>query len=84
MVNSYQRDRREILGIVIIWIEEKGSSSQQKEEHMEKTLSHEGLCQFQGAEGSRVWLHGSLHGGSTERSKNRSGGQITENLLNRS
>lgn len=51
---------------------------------MEKTLSHEGLCQFQGAEGRRVWLRGSLHGGSMERNKNRSGGQIAENLLNHS
>ena len=37
------------------------------EEDMEKTLSHEIVCQFQVAEGSRVWLHLSLHGGSMVR-----------------
>lgn len=50
---------------------------------MEKTLSHEGLCQFQG-EGGQVWLYRSLHGGSTVRNTKRSEGHSTENALSHS
>lgn len=52
MVNSYQKERKEILRLVIIWMEEKGGISKLRQEHMEKALTHEGTCQFQGAEGN--------------------------------
>ena len=61
MLSSYYKNRREILRLDVIWLERKG------QEETEKTLSHEMMYQFQGAEGSWAWPHCTLHSGNTVR-----------------
>jgi len=51
----------------VIWLERKGGSSKQRQEEREKTLSQEMMYQFQGAEGSWVWPHCTLHSGNIVR-----------------
>lgn len=52
MVNSHQKDKREILRLVVIWIGGKCGIFKLKQAHMENTPSHEGRCECREAEGT--------------------------------